>query len=443
MKAEALAPRFGSSAALSLSLLALVNAVQCGGDPPAGGLPPGDNNHLDGDFDGTDGGSGGAAGGPGLNQDGGREELSEQQVQQILKAECTGWAGEGETVPATLELVIDTSGSMTQQPPGSDNGPSKWEITRDALEAAISELPAAVSLGAVYFPAQNVTSRAKGQDGPIQDCIETDSELPLAQLSQEHLGAFVQSLDAVSVESYTPTHDAYTYALEQHLIPYPAATKFILLITDGAPTIDLGCSWPTDPPVTGELYDGAGSADGATDPIVASVQAAYDTYGIRTFLIGAPGSEKSVESSTDKRPWLSQAAIAGGTATPGCSVEGPNYCHFDMALSTDFSGALTDALANIGSQVADACTFTVPDAPKSAGDIEIDETQVIIEWGDGTNSLIIPDSIGDCTDGWKYNTADQTVVLCKATCDELKLDPAATIHVSFGCTRDDIDKIVK
>jgi hypothetical protein len=435
--------RIGRVSALPLCGLLAVGIVQCGGEDAAGGGSGGNNNNLPVDGD-TDSGTGGLAGGPGFNQDGGRTELTSEQVDEILGAECTGWEGEGEKVPATLQLVVDTSGSMSMPPPDTD-GISKWEITRDALETAVAGLPGAVSLGVLYYPNKNVTSSAKSAPGPITDCVTVDAAVPLAPLGgdgSEQREAFEASLDAASVESYTPTHDAYQYALDQHLVPYPAAAKFLLLITDGAPTIDLGCSWPSEPAVTGELYDGAGSEDGATDPIIAAVQAARDNYGIRTFLIGAPGSEKSVESGTDKRPWLSQAAIAGGTDTPGCAVEGPDYCHFDMTESTDFAAELTAGLAEIGSQVADSCTFAVPDAPDGRT-IEPETTQVIIEWGNGKKSLIIPDGIAECSDGWKYNSADDTIVLCDLTCDEVKIDPQAVVHVSFGCSRSDIDDIVK
>jgi len=428
--------------ALPLCSVLGVSVVQCGGEEGGpDGSGGGNNTDLSTGLDG----SGGMGGGADLSEfDGGRTELSADEVEQILDAECTGWSGEGETVPATLQLVVDTSGSMTQPPPGTD-GTSKWEITRAALEQAIAGLPPAVSLGVLYYPNKNVTSSAKAAPGPITDCVRVDAAVPLAPLGadgSEQRNSIDASLDAASVESYTPTHDAYKYALEEYLVPYPAASKFLLLITDGAPTIDLGCTWPTEPAVTGELFDGAGSEDGATDPIVTQVQAAYDEHNIRTFLIGAPGSEESVESGTDKRPWLSQAAIAGGTATDGCTVEGPNYCHFDMTESTDFAAELTAGLAAISSQVVDDCTFVVPDAP-SGQDIDPAKTQIIIEWSSGQKSLIIPDGNGDCSDGWRFNSVDQTVVLCDATCDEVRLDANERVHVSFGCDRTQIDDIVE
>ena len=42
-----------------------------------------------------------------------------------------------------LQMVVDVSTSMRDQPPNSTSGQTKWEITRDALIAAIDHLPAA------------------------------------------------------------------------------------------------------------------------------------------------------------------------------------------------------------------------------------------------------------------------------------------------------------
>lgn len=438
----------GRLAVWPLCALFAATVVQCGGEEEGPGGGTGGMNNTDlGAGLGTGGGDG-FAGGAGLDQDGGRTELTAEQVDQILGAECTGWSGEGETVPATLQLVVDTSGSMDNLPPGSQDGdPHKWAITKAALTTAIAALPPAVSLGVVYYPNKNVTSSPRANPGPTDNCVETSAAVPLAPLGDadsEQRATFQTSLDEVLIDSYTPTHDAYAYSLAEQLVPYPAANKYLLLITDGAPNIDLGCTWPGDgEEVVGDLYDGAGNLNGATDPIIAAVQAARDQHGIRTFVIGSPGSEESEqEPKMDMRPWLSRAAIAGGTDTPGCTIEGPNYCHFDMTQTIDFASELAAGLANISEQVADDCTFVVPEA-QDGRKIDPAKTQVIIEWSSGKKSLIIPDGIDDCTDGWKFNSADQTIVLCPTTCDEVQADAGERIHVSFGCERQVIDDIVQ
>jgi hypothetical protein len=433
-----------SWAVLAATLSATVGGASCVGPQPAPSPEDEDGGFSD---DLSIGGEGTGSGGSspdqiGKDQDGGRTELTSDQVKEVLGAECTGWSQEGEALPATLQLVVDTSGSMTDQPPGEDER-SKWDITRAALEKAIATLPASTNLGVLYYPNKNVTSNG-ATPGDVNACVKTDAALPIAPLGNEgsdQRDAFAASLEAASIESYTATFDAYSYALDKLLVPYDGPNKFILLITDGAPTIDGGCTWPGEPVVEGELYDGAGSMDGHTDPIVEAIGAAYQS-GVRTYLIGSPGSEESVESGTDKRPWLSHAALKGGTAPPGCMADGPDYCHFDMTQETDFSASLSAALADISGQIIDECTFEVPDPPTGAT-IAPGLTQVIIEWGSGSSSLIRPDGNGECVDGWQFDSQASTIKLCSQTCSEIQADPGARLFLSFGCTDDDLQGILK
>lgn len=381
------------------------------------------------------------------SSDGGTDDLTDKQVKALLNAECVGAEAEGERLPATLELVIDVSGSMNKTVAGNSPGSgeiSKWDTTKAALLSAVDALPSSVSFGAVYYPNKNATVYAPNDPGPTSACINVEASLPLASLGQSkstQRKAFQTNIDSVYVENYTPTRDAYSYALNEQLAPFPGTNKFILLITDGAPTINGGCAWPKadgkDFPV--EVGTGDGAFDAETTPIIADVQAARDVQGVRTFVIGVPGSEQSVESNTDMRPWLSAAAQAGGTDVAGCSNNGPNYCHFDMSGSNnDFSKELTSALASIAGQVANACTFKIPDPPNGEA-LDKNKTQVIVEWGDETNQIIYPDGIDDCQgEGWRYNEENQTVETCGATCDRIKTDFQAVVHVSFGCASTDI-----
>lgn len=432
-----------------LALLSSTAIFACSGEKNGKGDGDGDDaSDTDISLSGNGDGDGGSIIGRNYDSsDGGTADLTDKQVKNLLSAECVGAEAEGERVPATLELVIDVSGSMNKTVAGNtprQGEASKWDTTKAALMTAVEALPSSVSFGAVYYPNKNATVHSPNSPGPANSCINVEASLPLASLGQPgsaQRDAFQKNIDSVYVENYTPTHDAYTYALNEQLAPFPGLNKFILLITDGAPTIDGGCRWPRDDgkafPL--EVGTGDGSFDAVTAPIVADIQAARDEQGVRTFVIGAPGSELSVESSTDMRPWLSAAAQAGGTEVPGCSHNGPNYCHFDMSGSgSDFSSDLTFALASIAGQVSNICTFKIPDPPNGEA-LDENKTQVIVEWGDDTNQLIYPDSIGECQgEGWRYNEEDQTVETCGATCDRIKLDFKAVVHVSFGCASTDI-----
>src|SRR5688572_10999951 len=100
-----------------IATLAAYGAVACGGDDGSGVEGgPGDPNTPEQPDLGLDPNAPG--GGLTGAHNGGTRELTPQEVENINNAACAGWAGEGENLPAVLELVVDVSGSMEDDAPG-------------------------------------------------------------------------------------------------------------------------------------------------------------------------------------------------------------------------------------------------------------------------------------------------------------------------------------
>lgn len=371
-------------------------------------------------------GNGGSAAGGGFNPgsggsaagtfDGGHRPLTPDEEQAINSSACDGWSFEPELLPAALELVVDVSSSMNQRAPGSNQ--TKWEATRDALLDAITGdedgggLPASLSVGLVFYPNRQVNVSENEQD--VSACVNTDASVPIAVLggpTAGHRTRIREAIQDVELNQSTPTHDAYRYAFETEIGPSTAATdKYMLLITDGEPTLLLGCQNPS-----GQLN----AVD--PEPIVDEVQRAAND-GISTFLIGSPGSENN-------REWMSRAAVIGGTAPDGCDEDGPNWCHMDMTTAPDFSAALRAGLATVTGAIA-PCVATIPDAP--AGQvIDYSKINVFVERPGEPSTLIIRDEVGDCSEGWQI--VDNRVELCSASCDLVQNNPDVTVNVRFGC----------
>jgi hypothetical protein len=216
----------------------------------------------------------------------------------------------------------------------------------------------------------------------------------------------------VQLNSSTPTHDAFRFALTEGLLPSRLpGSKYMLLITDGQPTLSLGCVNPS------------GSLQGVEpQPIVEEIRGAAQQY-VKTFLIGSPGSESN-------RRWMSEAARIGGTAQPGCNDRGPNYCHMDLTTSPDFSAALRAGLAQVTGQLV-SCTYDIPPPPPGQ---TIDPSEVnVIYTPSGSDSarLIGRGASSDCTEGWQLE-GDQ-LVICPDTCDAIKQDTGAKLELLFGC----------
>ena len=162
-------------------------------------------------------------------------------------------------------------------------------------------------------------------------------------------------------------------------------------------------------------------------PLIQAVADANTMRGIKTFVIGSPGSEPA-------RGALSQMATQGGTAPPGCSDMGPNYCHFDMTTAPDLSAALNEAFKAITGSVI-TCNYTIP--PPSNGMV-VDPKLVNVTFTSSSGSNTIakdPDPPGGaCNQGWQYNANSTQIQLCPDTCNLVKADPNAKIEVVLGCS---------
>ena len=137
----------------------------------------------------------------------------------------------------------------------------------------------------------------------------------------------------------TPTHDAFLYAVDTIAASPLMGNKYVVLVTDGSPTFSLGC-----------VGDGRTSVD--TAPLIQAAAEAT-TRGVKTFVIGSPGSEEARSS-------LSAMATQGGTAPPGCSDTGPTYCHFDI---DNGAGLVSSAQRGLQRFTGSVITATTPSRP--------------------------------------------------------------------------------
>jgi hypothetical protein len=296
--------------------------------------------------------------------------------------------------------------------PGTESVPtngqsSKWDITAQALSAAIDAMPDGAAIGMSYFP--NLASNTRS-------CYNASAAASIAPLSTSQRALLQQAIAAQSPVGGTPTEAAYDFGVAQLQASAIDGPRFVLLITDGTPTYTVDCAG-----------DGRTRVDGA--PLIAKVASHYQTDDIRTFVIGSPGSE-------DARDELSQMASVGGTGTAGCSDSGPNYCHFDMTQEPDFSNALNKTLTQI-TQSTLACDYAVPPPPGGLM-LDYDSVSVVVESGQNQVREFTRATSDACDDGWQYSGDRKSIHLCSSTCSDLQsllqTDPTASVRVKFGCS---------
>ena len=373
---------------------------------------------------GSAGSGGSAAGGTGPGGVGGTsllpDVLTDQNSDTVIidpDSACETTSEEAQFVPANILFVVDKSGSMScnappvqstmdcdMNPVRADPGqPSKWEITRDALKTAIAGMPGSSSVGIAYFPKGSVC------DKPIQP------DVPIANLTAGHRNQLDASLDSVAPVGATPLVgsmlNGYIYLNTETL----TGNVFVILITDGAE-----------------------SCGGDPNMLITTVGNEATAKNVRTFVIGAPGSDSF-------RSVLSDVAFAGGTAAnAGCDHGNaqPDIgdCHFDMTSVGDFSQALNDALDTISGNAL-TCEFPIPDRLPNGDPVNYEKVNVRYTPGNGDPETILPFApSGDCegdnaVDGWQYSADMMSILLCGSTCETVTGDPTATVNIVFGCDR--------
>jgi hypothetical protein len=313
--------------------------------------------------------------------------------------------------PANLLFQIDVSGSMNCAPldtgcgVASPSPGSRWEVFQAQLVAALDTLPSTSGVGLMHYPTGTGTFQ-----GQPTGCVPQTPDVPLGDLATAK-PSITSALDAIVPAGGTPTHDAITAALAQLSATPREGSKFLVLATDGQATFCSGC----------DLFCTSDELAADTDVLVQKVAAAAAS-GVRTFVLGAPGSNGF-------RGSLSRLATAGQTpSAPGCSDAGPVYCHYDMTTSPDFGQALAAALAAIGGEAL-GCVYDIPPNP----DGEFDPTLVNVQFTVDGQSSSIPKDTSHAA-GWDYSPDGKQIILYGEACDEVKsAGTSATVDILYGC----------
>jgi hypothetical protein len=361
-------------------------------------------------------------------------------------ATCTGGGAEPEGgSPPVMEFVIDASGSMGTDPanPAQPNGPKKWDVFSQTMPGVFASLPANFAIGVTYYNKANGNARYVGAQA-----------VPIGPHTAAQQTLIANSIANTTPGGYTPTYNAWEFGLQQLTqwqapAAYATSPRYIVLITDGVPTV-LHDGRTIENPISQAEYNaiingGTGSAGGAQ---IAGIKADGLAANVKTFVVGVVGSENPQNATYDPLYMLSQLAVAGGTAPTGCvPVSGTpagdtvnprgTYCHFDLSQAADFGAALSSTLGGIAQSVI-SCDYTVP--TPSTGQIDPNTAVLVYNDGAGNYSLVLPNTTAGitaatCDKGYIFTDAASTQLhICSSTCTALQKNPAASLEFRFGCT---------
>lgn len=347
-------------------------------------------------------------------------------------ASCASASYESKLLPSSLLFLVDRSGSMNcNLPPITDSAtcektataadpsqPTKWSVITASMSAALDQLAAVpnTSVGLTFFSADDICG------------VQSAPNVALSPLAAPQVAALKGAMSGVTPSGATPIVGATILGFRHlHQEAQVPGNRYVVLVTDGADS----CF---------QKYAEEGVAGDVVAQLLNVELPKALMVNIRTFVIGAPGSEPA-------RGLLSKIAYAGGTARDPACDHGDDpapgaECHFDMTRTNDFAKDLSSALAGITGKAAMTCEF---DVPKASAGTAVDTNTVNVDYfvggdpADAANKVeLYRDDTKPCdagADGWQYIENDTKIRLCGTLCDQVRADTSAKVVVSLGCAQ--------
>lgn len=329
-----------------------------------------------------------------------------------------------ELLRPNLYFAIDASGSMLDSiPPGEPSGAAagtrvpgdRYDSLALAIESLLARVGHRVSYGATLFPTADVACDA-GEEILALTPGDTVSFAVAGEIGPV-LRELMFSIRRRTPRGGTPVAEALRGVLER--LSSSEGESFVFLVTDGGPNCNL--TTPCGPEacipnlerlrLSDELVCDAtlnccdGRVFGPDSCLdAAGSRAAIEALasaGIRTFVIGIPGSEAFADV-------LDQMADAGGVARAGS----PSYYRVTDAEE------LMQTVGALGRQVALSCTIELTEAPP--------DPELVNLFFDG--QLIAADPV----DGWTF-TDERTVRVLGAACELMQTGQVLQADIIAGC----------
>jgi len=373
------------------------------------------------------GGAGGGDGGTQLNLGPGDDGGAAGQAGATASTgsdQCTELAGLGKCGTTTVQaqhetanilLVIDKSGSMTDQPDGFSV--DKWDALKSALGTALDHTASQINYGLALFPYSSDHQIPLECDTGCCDVADGEAAVNVPiEAGQSGVDKIKAALDATSPGGGTPTAAALKSALAYFQDPSNqlAGKKFVLLATDGGPNcnIDSQCDEAhCTPNLDGQCPSGnCCSVNGQyclDDGAVVDQIKALKAIGVSTFVVGIPGTEQYAM-------YLNQFADAGGVTSPSAP---PSY--YAVSAKGGVQG-LVDVFTGITTHLVRDCDVGLETAPTNLDLVNVAVDCKVVPYADGA--------------GWAVTGDDmKTLSLMGDACHAIQTSGAERVDVVYGC----------
>lgn len=325
----------------------------------------------------------------------------------------TSSTAESVTLPADILVVVDNSGSMTDEA----------GFVQDAMNSFVNVLTASgIDAHVILISADSTDEQGICVPAPLgSGSCPNDEKLP----TYRHVVTEVGSRN--SLQLILSTYDQWKDSLR------PDATRTIAVISDDNSAL-AASDFATmivalDPSFEGFKFD--------------AIVAPYDLSGVACF-----PCQINMTACNTCDPCCGTDSTLGIACVPLPASEGTVYKQLVSSTggvlgnlcTQDFLPAFMDMATAVVDASQVACVYNIPDPP---GGEMIDYTRVNVGFAPnpgGPEEVIpnVPGGLADCgpSGGWYYDdpTAPTQILLCPATCDRVQMSADGSITVKFGCS---------
>ncbi len=332
---------------------------------------------------------------------------------------CGGSSVQAELKKVNLLLVIDKSGSMTDQPDGFDQ--DKWEAMRLALGEALEATSDKLDIGLLLYP------YAPLRTIPV-DCESNCCEVPGGasavnipiDAGTESVPKILDLLDSTPPGGGTPTALALARAREYFTEGLGAdleGDKYVLLATDGGPNCneENTCDRTRCTPwLDGQCDEDDNCCAGAgeyclDDASVLDEIEALREADIPTFVVGIPGTELYA-------PHLEAFAEAGGVPSDD------EQAYYAVSSEGGVQG-LVDVFHEITQLLVRSCEVELGTTPSNANLVNVAVDCEVVR------------PMEDDGSGWELDTSEDPPIieLVGPICSQIRESGARRVDVVYGC----------
>jgi hypothetical protein len=311
----------------------------------------------------------------------------------------------------------------------------KWNAVRRSVRLALEPLAGVISVGLELYPAADVIGQPPaGADWCVMPPDDGNVDVPI-DVGTNSVPLITAQMNATGPGGGTPMAEALRRAYQYFLTRLPVegdpGDRYVLLTTDGGPNCDAGITCDLtacvpnlealDPQCTAARNCCTGNPLGCVDDQAVLTQiAALRSIGVKTIVVGIPGSENFAA-------YLDEFAVAGGQVDPNGT-----HSYYEVTLAAGTQG-LDAVFRDITMNLIRDCQILLEQVPTDVAKVNVAVDCTVIGKGNGTGAAGAAGA--PATSGWTYDdpTAPSSITLSGPICDQIRTTGAQRVDVVFGC----------